>query len=120
MAEEVLGLTESDALTALEKWVEGGPPPKLIACHRDTGVIERCRPVFPYPHCWLVIPANAIRRRPSFVPCKISYLNVSMGADLLEPDFWPGTVSGFLLNAGVLPGALRQNCEHVDWPRPRP
>jgi Tannase and feruloyl esterase len=43
------GLTEFDALTALEKWVERGPPPKLIACHRDNGVIERCRPVFPYP-----------------------------------------------------------------------
>jgi len=33
----------------LEKWVERGPPPKLIACHGDNGVIERCRPVFPYP-----------------------------------------------------------------------
>ena len=43
------GLTEFDALTALEKWVERGPPPKLIACHRDKGVIDRCRPVFPYP-----------------------------------------------------------------------
>ena len=43
------GLTEFDALTALEKWVEKGPPLKLIACHRDNGVIERCRPVFPYP-----------------------------------------------------------------------
>src|SRR5713101_8081989 len=42
------GLNESDALTALEKWVERRPPPKLIACHRDEGVIERCRPVFPY------------------------------------------------------------------------
>ena len=42
-------LTEFDALNALEKWVERGPPPKLIACHRDNGVIERCRPVFPYP-----------------------------------------------------------------------
>src|SRR6266704_3994725 len=43
------GLTEFDALTALEKWVKRGPPPKLIACHGDNGVIERCRPVFPYP-----------------------------------------------------------------------
>jgi hypothetical protein len=43
------GLTEFDALTALEKWVERGPPPKLIACHGDNGVIEHCRPVFPYP-----------------------------------------------------------------------
>jgi len=39
------GLTEFDALNALEKWVERGPPPKLIACHRDNGVIERCQPV---------------------------------------------------------------------------
>jgi len=43
------GLTESDAFTALEKWIERGPPPKLIAHHRDKGVIDRCRPVFPYP-----------------------------------------------------------------------
>jgi feruloyl esterase len=44
------GLTEFDALTALEKWVERGQPPEeLIACRRDNGVIERCRPVFRYP-----------------------------------------------------------------------
>jgi hypothetical protein len=43
------GHTEFDALNALEKSVERGPPPKLIACPRDNGVIERCRPVFPYP-----------------------------------------------------------------------
>jgi feruloyl esterase len=44
------GLTEFDALTALENWVERGQPPEeLIACRRDNGVIERCRPVFRYP-----------------------------------------------------------------------
>jgi feruloyl esterase len=44
------GLTEFDALTALEKWVESGQPPdELIACRRDNQVTERCRPVFRYP-----------------------------------------------------------------------
>ena len=44
------GLTEFDALTALENWVEKGQPPeKLIACRSANGVVERCRPVFPYP-----------------------------------------------------------------------
>jgi hypothetical protein len=44
------GLTEFDALTALENWVEKGQPPeKLIACRSDNGIVERCRPLFPYP-----------------------------------------------------------------------
>lgn len=44
------GLTEFDALTALENWVEKGQAPeKLIACRSTNGVVARCRPVFPYP-----------------------------------------------------------------------
>ncbi len=44
------GLTEFDALTALENWVEKGQPPeKLIACRLANGIVERCRPLFPYP-----------------------------------------------------------------------
>ncbi len=44
------GLTEFDALTALESWVENGQPPeKIIACRTPMGVVDRCRPVFPYP-----------------------------------------------------------------------
>jgi len=44
------GLTDFDALTALENWVEKGQvPEKLIACRSTNGVVERCRPVFPYP-----------------------------------------------------------------------
>jgi hypothetical protein len=44
------GLTEFDALTALENWVEKGQPPeKLIACRSANGIVERCRPLFPYP-----------------------------------------------------------------------
>jgi hypothetical protein len=44
------GLTDFDALTALETWVEKGEPPeKLIACRSVKGAVDRCRPVFPYP-----------------------------------------------------------------------
>ena len=44
------GLTEFDALTALENWVEKGQAPeKLIASRSSNGVVERSRPVFPYP-----------------------------------------------------------------------
>ena len=44
------GFTEFDALTALEDWVEKGQAPeKLVACRLNRGVVERCRPVFPYP-----------------------------------------------------------------------
>jgi feruloyl esterase len=44
------GLTEFDALTALENWVEKGQEPeKLIASRLSNGVVERSRPVFPYP-----------------------------------------------------------------------
>ena len=44
------GLTEFDALAALEKWVEKGQgPEKLIASRSSNGAVERSRPVFPYP-----------------------------------------------------------------------
>ena len=44
------GLTDFDALTALENWVEKGEAPeRLLACRPATDVAERCRPVFPYP-----------------------------------------------------------------------
>jgi len=66
------GLTESDALTALEKWVERGPPPKLIAYHGDNGVIERCRPVFPYPMLARYSGKRDPKEAESFVPCDSS------------------------------------------------
>jgi feruloyl esterase len=44
------GLTEFDALTELEEWVEKGrAPEKLIASRSNHGIVERSRPVFPYP-----------------------------------------------------------------------
>lgn len=44
------GLTDFDALSALENWVERGEAPdKLIASRSAGGLVERSRPVFPYP-----------------------------------------------------------------------
>lgn len=44
------GLTEFDAMSALENWVENGQAPeKLIASRLIDGKTERSRPVFPYP-----------------------------------------------------------------------
>jgi feruloyl esterase len=44
------GLTEFDAFSALEDWVEKGQAPdKLIAGRITSSVVERTRPVYPYP-----------------------------------------------------------------------
>src|SRR5262245_42121814 len=39
-----------DALSALERWVEhGGKPAELVASHSTNGVVDRTRPLCPYP-----------------------------------------------------------------------
>ena len=44
------GLTEFDALTLLENWVERGQAPDvMIASRKVNGVTERTRPIYPYP-----------------------------------------------------------------------
>jgi hypothetical protein len=44
------GLTDFDALTLLENWVEKGQPPtRLIAQRLANGVPERALPIYPYP-----------------------------------------------------------------------
>jgi len=44
------GFTVFDSMTALENWVEKGQAPeKLIASRLSNGVVERSRPVYPYP-----------------------------------------------------------------------
>lgn len=44
------GLSEFDAFSALENWVEKGQAPgKLIAGRVTNGVVERTRPAYPYP-----------------------------------------------------------------------
>lgn len=44
------GPDQFDALTALERWVEHGEPPERIVASRiSDGVVERTRPLCPYP-----------------------------------------------------------------------
>jgi tannase/feruloyl esterase len=63
------GLTEFDALTALENWVEKGQAPeKLIASRATNGVVERSRPVFPYPVLARYSGKGDPKQADSFVP----------------------------------------------------
>jgi feruloyl esterase len=44
------GPNSFDMLSAMEKWVEKGiPPAQVIASHSTNGVVERTRPLCPYP-----------------------------------------------------------------------
>jgi feruloyl esterase len=44
------GLTDFDAFSALEQWVENGQAPdRLIAGRSNNAGVERTRPVYPYP-----------------------------------------------------------------------
>jgi len=44
------GPNDFDALTALERWVEHGQAPEnIIASHSTNGVVDRTRPLCPYP-----------------------------------------------------------------------
>jgi feruloyl esterase len=63
------GLTEFDALTRLENWVEKGQAPeKLIAWRSSNGVVERSRPVFPYPVLARYSGKGDPKQAESFVP----------------------------------------------------
>jgi feruloyl esterase len=63
------GLTEFDALSALEKWVEKGETPaKLIASRSNNGAVERSRPVFPYPVLARYSGKGDLKQADSFVP----------------------------------------------------
>jgi hypothetical protein len=44
------GLTDFDALTLLENWVENGQAPDVLMARRlANGAVERSRPIYPYP-----------------------------------------------------------------------
>jgi feruloyl esterase len=63
------GLTEFDALTALENWVERRQAPeKLIAQRSSNGIVERSRPVYPYPILAHYSGSGDPKHADSFVP----------------------------------------------------
>jgi feruloyl esterase len=63
------GLTDFDAVTLLENWVEKGQAPDvLIARHSANGVVERSRPVYPYPIQARYLSAGDPKQAASFGP----------------------------------------------------
>jgi len=63
------GYTEFDSLSALEYWVERGQPPdKLIVGRLSNGVLERTRPVYPYPLLAHYSRKGDPKQADSFVP----------------------------------------------------
>jgi hypothetical protein len=63
------GLTEFDSFSALEDWVEQGrSPDRLIAGRVTNGVVERTRPVYPYPVLARYCGTGDPKLAESFVP----------------------------------------------------
>lgn len=63
------GLTDFDALTLLENWVERGQAPDvLIASRKVNGITERSRPIFPYPTLARYSGQGDPKHASSFVP----------------------------------------------------
>lgn len=63
------GLTDFDALTALENWVEKGQPPAVLIAQRLTnGAQERALPIYPYPVVPRYSGSGDPRQAASFIP----------------------------------------------------
>jgi feruloyl esterase len=63
------GLSDFDALTLLENWVEKGQPPDaLLASRKADGVTERTRPIYPYPMLARYSGKGDPKQAASFVP----------------------------------------------------
>jgi feruloyl esterase len=57
-----------DALSALEQWVEkGAVPSQIIASHATNGVVDRTRPLCPYPQVATYKGTGSIDDAASFV-----------------------------------------------------
>ena len=65
-----VGPKRFDAVTALEQWVEKGEKPaQLVASHTSNGVVDRTRPLCPYPQVASYKGTGSINEAASFV-CK--------------------------------------------------
>jgi Tannase and feruloyl esterase len=63
------GLTDFDAVTLLENWVEKGEAPDvMIAARKVNGVTERTRPIYPYPVLARYSGQGDPKQASSFVP----------------------------------------------------
>jgi feruloyl esterase len=65
------GPNSFDSLGALEQWVEHGEAPdRIIATHRTNGVVDRTRPLCPYPQVARYLGTGSIDDAVNFV-CKM-------------------------------------------------
>ena len=65
-----VGPNTFDAVTALEQWVEKGTKPaQIVASHMSNGVVDRTRPLCPYPQVASYKGSGSIDEAASFV-CK--------------------------------------------------
>ena len=63
------GLTDFDALTVLENWVERGQPPSVLIAQRlEDGAPERALPIYPYPLVPRYSGSGDPKRASSFAP----------------------------------------------------
>jgi feruloyl esterase len=59
-----------DMVAALEQWVESGKPPdRIVASHSTNGVVDRTRPLCPYPHVAAYTGSGSTNEAANFV-CK--------------------------------------------------
>ncbi len=63
------GVTQFDAMTLLENWVENGKAPDVLMASRAVrGVTERTRPIYPYPILARYSGSGDPKAASSFVP----------------------------------------------------
>jgi feruloyl esterase len=63
------GLTDFDALSLLENWVEKGQAPDVLIARRlANGAVERSRPIYPYPVLARYAGAGDPKQAASFMP----------------------------------------------------
>jgi hypothetical protein len=66
------GATSFDGVAALERWVEDGvAPERIIASHTANGVVERTRPLCPYPQAAVYKGKGSTTDAANFA-CKVS------------------------------------------------
>ncbi|PYT87065.1 MAG: hypothetical protein DMG41_17080 [Acidobacteria bacterium] len=74
---------EFDSVSALENWVEKGQAPdKCIACRSMEGIVERSRPIFPYP-----VVARCSGKGDQAIRAKPRVLAEEGMVDSVQPEF---------------------------------
>jgi len=75
------GPSNFDTLAALENWVEHGlAPDRIIGSHLTNGVVDRTRPLCPYPEEAVYKGSDSINDASSFA-CRVRHVRDTVNAD---------------------------------------